>query len=65
MGENTFIAINGTIGHSVTVGKENFIGSNALVIKNTEDGQVLIAESTKPIKLNSRQFLRMSSFSNL
>jgi sugar O-acyltransferase (sialic acid O-acetyltransferase NeuD family) len=65
MGENTFIAINATIGHSVSVGKENFIGSNALVIKNTEDGQVLIAESTKPIKLNSRQFLRMSSFSNL
>jgi sugar O-acyltransferase (sialic acid O-acetyltransferase NeuD family) len=65
MGENTFVAINATLGHSVTIGKENFIGSNALVIKNTEDGQVLIAESTKPIKLNSRQFLRMSSFSNL
>jgi len=65
MGENTFAAINATIGHSVTLGKECFIGANALVIKNAEDGQVFIAESAKPLKVNSKQFLRFSSFSTL
>jgi|SRR6185437_3566699 len=65
LGENTFIAINATVGHSVSVGKECFIGANALVIKNTTDGQVFIAESTKPIKVNSTQFLKFSKFSSL
>jgi sugar O-acyltransferase (sialic acid O-acetyltransferase NeuD family) len=65
IGENTFIAINATIGHSVTLGKECFIGANTLIIKNALDGQVFIAESTKPLKVNSRQFLRFSNFSSL
>jgi sugar O-acyltransferase (sialic acid O-acetyltransferase NeuD family) len=65
VGENTFIAVNATIGHSVTVGKDCFLGANSLVTKNIEDGNVMIEESTKPFRLNSKQFLRISSFSNL
>jgi sugar O-acyltransferase (sialic acid O-acetyltransferase NeuD family) len=65
VGENTFLAINATIGHSVTIGKDCFIGSNALIIKNLDDEKVCFAESTRPIRLTSRQFLKMSNFSNL
>jgi sugar O-acyltransferase (sialic acid O-acetyltransferase NeuD family) len=65
LGENTFVAINATVGHSVSVGKECFIGANTLIIKNTLDGQVFIAESSKPIKVNSKQFLKFSNFSSL
>jgi sugar O-acyltransferase (sialic acid O-acetyltransferase NeuD family) len=65
VGNNCFFAVNSTIGHSVAIGNEVFIGANTLVIKNVEDGKVIIKESDKPIKLNSKQFLRMSSFSNL
>lgn len=65
IGENSFLAINATIGHSVTIGKDCFIGANALITKNTEDKSVLIHESTKPLRLNSDQFLKMSKFSSI
>ena len=65
LGANTFMAVNATLGHSVKVGKNCFLGANSLVTKNLEDDKVVIAESSKPIRLTSSQFLRMSSFSNL
>jgi len=64
-GNNCFFAINSTIGHSATIGNEVFIGANTQVIKDVPDGSVIIAQSDKPIKLNSKQFLKMSGFSTL
>jgi sugar O-acyltransferase (sialic acid O-acetyltransferase NeuD family) len=65
VGANTFIAVNATIGHSVTIGKNCFLGANTLVTKNLDEEKVVISESSKPIRLTSRQFLKMSSFSSL
>ena len=65
LGANSFLAVNATVGHSVTIGKNCFIGANALVTKNLEEDKVVIVESTKPFRLNSRQFLRFSNFSSL
>jgi sugar O-acyltransferase (sialic acid O-acetyltransferase NeuD family) len=65
IGNNAFLAVNATVGHSVTIGNNCFLGANTLVIKNLEDDKVVIAEPSKPIKLSSSQFLRMSNFSNL
>ena len=65
IGSNTFMAVNATIGHSVHIGKNCFIGANALVTKDLEEEKVVIVESTKPFRLNSRQFLRFSNFSSL
>lgn len=65
IGANTFVAVNATIGHSVSIGKNCFLGANSLVTKNLEDEKVVIEESSKPLRLTSKQFLRMSSFSNL
>jgi hypothetical protein len=41
------------------------LGANALVTKCAGDEQVFLHESTSPCRLNSRQFLRMSNFSNI
>lgn len=65
LGANTFLAVNATVGHSVLIGKNCFLGANSLCTKNVEDERVVIAESSKPIRLTSTQFLRISSFSNL
>ena len=65
MGQNCFMAVNSTIAHAVQVGNNCFIGANALVTKCTDDDEVYLAESTKPFRLNSNQFLRMSNFSDL
>jgi len=65
LGANTFMAVNATIGHSVNIGKNCFLGANTLVTKNLDDDKVVIAESSKPIRLTSSQFLKMSAFSSL
>lgn len=65
MGQNCFVALNATVGHSVRIGNLCFLGANTLVTKDLENEKVVIAESSKPIKLNSSQFLKFSSFSSL
>ncbi len=65
IGNNCFFAVNSTVGHSVTIGNEVFAGANVLIIKSVNDGGVVIKESDKPIKLNSKQFLKFSNFSDL
>ena len=62
IGRNCFFAINSTVSHSVTIGKECFIGANVLIAKCTKDLEVYIFESTKPFRLNYKQFIRMTNF---
>ena len=65
MGNNCFLAMQATVSNQVTIGNECFLGANTLVTKNMQDGQVVISESSKPIKLTSKQFLRLSTFSSI
>lgn len=65
MGNNCFMAVNATVSHGISVADNCFIGANALVTKSTQPGEVYVVESTKPFRLNSSQFLRMSRFSDL
>jgi UDP-3-O-[3-hydroxymyristoyl] glucosamine N-acyltransferase len=65
MGKNCFLAVNATIAHGISIGDDCFIGANALVTKTTQPSEVYVVENTKPFRLNSCQFLRMSKFSEL
>lgn len=65
VGTNCFFAVNATVAHGIKLGDECFIGANALITKCTNNGEVYLVENTKPFRLNSRQFLRMSKFSDL
>ena len=65
VGKNCFFAVNSTVGHSVNIGDECFIGANALITKNLESKKVVIVESSKIFRLNSKEFLRFSKFSDL
>lgn len=63
IGAETFVAMNATVSHSIAIGKGCFLGANTLVTNSMDDGQVVITESSKPIRLNSKQFLKFSNFS--
>jgi sugar O-acyltransferase (sialic acid O-acetyltransferase NeuD family) len=65
VGRNCFFAVNASVAHNVVIGDECFIGANALITKCTEDREVFLADNTKPFRLNSQQFLRMSNFARL
>lgn len=65
VGNNCFFAVGSTVCNNLNIAQRCFIGANALVSKSTQDSEVLAAESTKPMRLNSQQFLRMSRFNDL
>lgn len=65
MGTNCFLAVNATVAHGIDIGHDCFIGANALITKSTQPGEVYLVENTKPFRLTSRQFLRMSKFARL
>jgi sugar O-acyltransferase (sialic acid O-acetyltransferase NeuD family) len=62
MGSNCFLAVNSTIAHSVKIGLNCFIGANSLITKCTDNSAVYLENSTKPFRLNSNQFLKISEF---
>lgn len=64
-GRNCFFAVNATVAHGVRLGDECFLGANTLVSKCCDDGTAFITQSTEPLRLNSRQFLRMSGFDSI
>lgn len=65
LGKNCFLAVNSTIAHGITVGDDCFVGANTLITKSTQPGEAYLVENTKPFRLSSSQFMRMSKFSEL
>lgn len=65
IGNNCFFAVGATTGHGIELGDACFIGANALVTKSIPSETVIIAESNKPFRLNSQQFMRMSKLMNI
>ena len=63
VGENCLFAVNATVGNRATIGSHAFLGANTLLTKDLADKQVLVAESTKPFRLDSQQFFKFSPFS--
>lgn len=61
LGQGSFVGVGAQIGQDVVVGVESMIGAGTLLTKSVPDGSVLIAKSTEPYRLNSEQFLRISS----
>lgn len=59
---NCFFAVGATVGHGITIGKASFLGANCLITKSILSETVIMAESDKPFRLNSRQFIRFSKF---
>ena len=60
--KNCFLGMNSTISHGVKIKENNLIGANALISKNTHKNQVFITESTKPAKVNSKEFVKKFQF---
>ena len=65
IGKNCFLAVNSTVANSVEIADECFIGSNTLITKCTKPSEVYLQQANAPFRLNSRQFLKLSSFSDI
>lgn len=59
IGENTFIGVNATLRDHIKIGKANVIGAAAIIMSDTEDESVYIAEKTLPKKIKSSRLKRI------
>lgn len=55
IGEYTFIGINASIGDNIKIGKENVIGASSVLLKNTNDKEVIYSRETKKSKIKSNR----------
>ena len=56
IGDNCFIGMNATIRNHVNIAPNCLIGAGALILKDTKEGDVFVAEQTKRYPLNSNKF---------
>ena len=45
--EHSFIGVNATLRDGITIEKENIVGAGSLILKNTQEKEVYVAEKTK------------------
>jgi sugar O-acyltransferase (sialic acid O-acetyltransferase NeuD family) len=48
IGAYSFLGVNATFNDNIRIGRDNIIGSGALVVKNTEDGKLMVGSPAKP-----------------
>lgn len=48
IGAFSFLGVNCTFNDNIKLGKDNIVGSGALIVKNTEDAQLMIGSPAKP-----------------
>lgn len=48
IGEYSFLGVNSTFNDNIKLGKDNIVGSGALIVKNTEDASLMIGSPAKP-----------------
>jgi sugar O-acyltransferase (sialic acid O-acetyltransferase NeuD family) len=55
VGAYSFLGVNATIRDSISVGERNVIGAGALVMRPTQDGELYVAERTRPDKRTTNE----------
>ena len=61
IGKGTFVGLGAMIGHGVVIGEKCMLGAGTLATKDLPPGTVTIAPNTESHRLNSDQFIRMST----
>lgn len=63
LGASSFVGLNATVAGEVTLGAECFLGASALVTKSADARSVFVEPSSEKLRLDSRQFIRMTVMS--
>lgn len=63
VGEYSFLGVNTCVRDHVKIGPNNLIGSGAILLRDTKDGEVYITEQTKKYPMSSEQFFKMMDIS--
>jgi sugar O-acyltransferase (sialic acid O-acetyltransferase NeuD family) len=61
LGERSFVGLNATLGGEISIGADCFLGGGSLVLKSAAPRSVFIARGTDKFRLQSDEFLRMTT----
>lgn len=61
VGESSFLGVNATIANNVTLGRDNWLGPNTVVMKDTADGALFRAEQPEPARVNALRFFKVAA----
>ncbi len=53
IGEYSFLGVNSTFNDNLKIGKDNIIGSGALMVKSTEEGKLMVGSPARPASKSS------------
>ena len=59
IGESSFIGVNSTLANNVTLGKDNWIGPQLVIMKDTEAGALYKTEQPEPAKISTTRFFKI------
>jgi sugar O-acyltransferase (sialic acid O-acetyltransferase NeuD family) len=59
IGAYSFLGVNCTFNDNIKLGRDNIVGSGALVVKNTEDGKLMIGSPAKPAEKSSYEAFKV------
>ena len=59
IGENSFIGVNSTVSNNVTIERDNWIGPDVAILKNTQAGALYQAKQSEPSKVSAPRFFKI------
>jgi sugar O-acyltransferase (sialic acid O-acetyltransferase NeuD family) len=61
VGRASFLGVNATLANNVTLGKDNWIGPNTVVMKDTADGALFRTEQPEPARVSAPRFFKVAA----
>ncbi|HMO33813.1 MAG TPA: acetyltransferase [Lacibacter sp.] len=61
IGKGSFLGVNCTFNDSITLGRDNLVGSGALIIKNTAPGSLMTGSPAKASPVTTYQFFKLEA----
>ncbi len=61
IGSSSFLGVNATLANNVVLGRDNWIGPNTVVMKDTADGALFRTEQPEPARVSATRFFKVAA----
>jgi sugar O-acyltransferase (sialic acid O-acetyltransferase NeuD family) len=61
IGANSFLGVNATLANNIKVGRDNWIGPNTALMKDTPDGALFKTEQPEPARISAPRFFKVAA----
>jgi len=61
VGSHSFLGVNATLANNVKLGRDNWLGPNTVVMKDTADGALFKTEQPEPARVSATRFFKVAA----